>query len=244
VVVKGVALCARYGWDPADVPISDVDLRITTRSWWRLRAELLRSEHEALVVDSPFYANLVLELAGHLVDVEATCGPPFLTGLRVEGLLRRAELASLPGAEPFLVPCTTDHALLLTINLFKDGLTSTSKTARTNALRIVEEVGFEREAYVARARATSMQTLAGTVARWLAPQSPEWTAIAEALGPVSRPLYDRVLASTLPRPASYAARLVRRLASDRWRDRALALSAATGLVLSGGAAPPRPASPA
>lgn len=223
VVVKGVALCARYGWDPADVPISDVDVRVTTRTWWRLRTRLLGRESHVLRQDSPLYANLVLGLAGHLVDVEATCGPPFLTRLRVEGLLARAELAHLPGAEPFLVPCATDHALLLAINLFKDGLRAATEYARRNAVRLVAEPDFDVDEFAVRARRARMQTVARLVARELASESPGWRAVLQALGPDEHRLYSVLHARSHRAPEALSARMVRRLGSDSWRDRAVSL---------------------
>ncbi len=223
LVVKGVALCARYGWDPADVPISDVDLRVTTRTWWRLRRRLLGPEPGPLRQDSPLYANLVLAFAGHLVDIEATCGPPFLTRLRVEGLLARAELARLPGAEPFLVPCATDHALLLAINLFKDGLRAATGYARRNAVRLADEPDFDVDAFAARARRARMHTLAATVARDLASESAVWRAVDRALGHNKHPLYSVLHARSHRVPEALPARVVRRLGSDSMRDRAIAL---------------------
>ena len=223
LVVKGVALCARYGWDPADVPISDVDLRVTTRTWWRLRTRLLGAEGACLRQDSPLYANLVLELAGHLVDIEATVGAPFLTRLRVEGLLARAELATVPGAEPFLVPSTTDHALLLAINLFKDGLHTATAYARSNAVRLVTETDFDVGTFVTRARRACMHTAAATVASDLARESPTWAAVATALGRSEHPLYSSLHARTHRDPTAFPARIVRRLGSDSLRDRALSL---------------------
>lgn len=228
VVVKGVALCARYGWDPADVPISDVDLRVTTRSWWRLRQRLLGAEGACLLQDSPLYANLVLELAGHLVDIEACVGPPFLNRLRVEGLLARAELASVPGAEPFLVPSTTDHALLLAVNLFKDGLRAATPNARRNAVRLVEEPLFDIPTFVLRARRARMHTLAATVATDLAADSPTWAAVATALGGSEHPLYSSLHARSHRTPHAWPARIVRRLGSDSLRDQAVSLGLGLG----------------
>lgn len=233
LVVKGVALCARYGWDPADVPISDVDLRVTTRTWWRLRQRLRSAEGGPLRQDSPLYANLVLELAGHLVDIEATLGPPFLTRLRVEGLLGRAELAQLPGAEPFLVPCATDHALLLAINLFKDGLRAATAYARRNAVRLVTEPDFDVGTFVARARRARMHTVALTVALELAGESSTWAAIARALGPSEHPLYSLLHARSHRAPQALPARVVRRLGSDSLRDRAISLSLGMGYLATG-----------
>lgn len=232
LVVKGVALVARYGWDPAAVPISDVDVRVTPRTWWRLRAALRADPR--LRVDSPLYANLVLELENYLVDIEATCGPPFLTRLKVQGLLRRAELAQVPGAEPFLVPDTTDHALLLAINLFKDGLDTASQTARDNTLRLVTEPGFDIDRFVERAGLARMRGIARAVAGSLAPRSPTWRAVASALGPAHGALYSYVHAASHRRPASWPARIVRRLGSDSWRDRAVSLTLGAGFFSSGG----------
>lgn len=229
VVVKGVALVARYGWDPATVPISDVDVRTTPLGWWRLRARF--RDDPRLLVDSPLYANLVFELEHYLVDLEATCGPPFMTRLKVQGLLRRAELAQLDGVEPFLVPEATDHALLLAVNLFKDGLDDASTSARHNALRLVTEDGFDVDTFVQRATRARMQHIARLVACSLAPESERWRAIARAFG-APRTLYDTLHRSTHRRPQSVAARVVRKLGSDSWRDRAVAASLGAAFVLS------------
>lgn len=231
VVVKGVALCARYGWDPASVPISDIDLRITPRTWWRLRAQLRGDAR--LRVDAPLYGNLVLVLENYLVDLEATCGPPFLTRLSVQGLLRRAELARLPGVEPFLVPQTTDHALLLAINLFKDGLAPEHRTARANAIRLVDEPGFDAVTFVARASTSRMHEIAKAVADSLAPESPTWAALAGALGPSRSALYELAHTHSHRAPERWPARIVRRLGSDSWRDRAISLSLGASIFSSG-----------
>lgn len=229
MVVKGVALVARYGWDPATVPISDVDIRITPRTWWRLRARFRGDPR--LLVDAPLYANLVFDLENYLVDLEATCGPPFLTQLSVQGLLRRAELAQIDGGEPFLVPQTTDHALLLAINLFKDGLERSNETARHNALRLVTENDFEVDDFVARAGAARMHHIVKAVARSLAPESERWRSIERALGSGSS-LYDRLHHRAHRTPQGLAARIVRRLGSDSWSDRVLSLSLGAAFVSS------------
>ena len=232
VVVKGVALCARYGWDPASVPISDVDLRITPRTWWRLRAQLRGDPR--LRVDAPLYANLVLVLDNYLVDLEATCGPPFLTRLSVQGLLRRAELAQVPGAEPFLVPQTTDHALLLAINLFKDGLDPEARTARANAIRLVEEPDFDGDTFVGRATHARMHGIAKAAADSLAAESGRWAELAKALGPPRDGLYALAHGRSHARRSAWPARIVRRLGSDSWRDRVVSLSLGASIFSSGG----------
>lgn len=224
LVVKSVALAARYGWDPAEMPIADVDVRMPREAYLRLRDRVRGTD--LLRLDGWAYGFLVLELEGQLVDVESTFGAPFLTRLRVDDLMRRAVLAELPGAEPFLVPETTDHALVLTLNVFKDGLARPSLNAHRNAMRIVDEPDFDVDAFVRRARWSSLHTVASLVAHDLAPRSPRWREIQEALGLPSRALYMRLHEATRAAPDSMAARVLRRWAPDApWRRLAATCSA-------------------
>lgn len=219
VVVKGVALCARYGWDPSEVPIADVDVRLGPASLRRVRERLRALPGGGPIVqDNPLYRNVVLELAGHHVDVEAWLGPPALTRWSVADLLARAVLAAVPGAEPFLVPETTDHALVLSLDLFKDGLSAPKPHGVRNALRLADEAGFDPHAYAARARWAGLHTVAHLVAQRLAPHSTRWAEVLRVLGPASSPRYARLHERTAEQADGATARVVRRIASDHlWR---------------------------
>jgi hypothetical protein len=85
---------------------------------------------------------------------------------------------------PHLEPECNDHALMLVLNTFKDGLLSTP-WAIEDLRRIAAHPRFDPKIVIARARAGQVTTALWIVARWLdATQSaPAWRRVFEGIGP-------------------------------------------------------------
>ena len=222
--VKGIVTARTYYADLADRPIADVDLRV------RGDAEIDRIAAHAIAEGtlkyrSRAYGNVVLSIEGVEVDVDRHVGPPGLSGLAPAAMLARAAIGTDLFGFPCKIPEVHDHALLLAVTLFKDHLVHAKPAAVDDARRIVEDATFEPARFAALASSTRSRTLGWLVADWLAPESPRWAHVRDAIGRrPPRRAYTRIyrwLQATMP--LSLTTRLFARTASDaQWmRVRAL-----------------------
>jgi hypothetical protein len=190
LLVKGV-LTARILYDDvAARPISDIDLRVPRR-FYRAAVEVARARGWTPETEAPRLWEAVLKVDGWEVDIECTVGPPGLCGLTVDDVLRRAERRVEPFGFAHWQPDLNDHALILVLNAFKDGL-RVMPWALEDLLRIVRHERFDRYVLVARAREGGVASALWIVADWLAEMHgvPEWRAVRERVG--ARPPSERV----------------------------------------------------
>jgi len=212
LAVKGVVTSGWLYADPSERLLTDVDLRIRPRDFVRFIA-LAQAEGWGMARCMWSYFNADLEVDGVQVDVEGTIGPPGLLALSVDAMLRRATLQP----EGFWAPEIHDHALLMTINVFKDRLTQATPWGIEDLSRVVTAPYVER---VHEARATGM---AWIVADWMERTRGvrAWADIRKRLGG-DRPkrwAYTRAVgAMSRGAPESLGLRVLMRAASDTpWR---------------------------
>jgi Uncharacterised nucleotidyltransferase len=226
--VKGVVTAYELYEQPWERPISDIDLRVRREDVSRVLSVADKARWKVLV-DAPAYSNVVIEVAGLMVDVEGTVGPPGLCALSVDQMLRRAT----PSPRGHLVPEIHDHALLLAVNAFKDKMVKAAPWAMEDLARIVRMPSFQDEELTTRARAAGVVGLTWFVADWLARERADarWRALRDHLGArPPRPLYQRALSAAIGRdPEGLPARVLARVAADDPRHAAAALLAAVRL---------------
>ncbi len=223
--VKGVVTGAWLYDDPAERPLTDLDVRVAPRDLDRAEAALAAAGFRFLAGRSPT-GNVVVEVGGVMVDLETHVGPPGLGRLTVEQLLGRATTQTTLGF-PTLWPDPVDHALLLAINVFKDKIALAAPWSLEDARRVVRAPEVGRAAFVEGARRARMTQIAWLVADSMARAGDdEWRAIREDLGPAPRRVHAAMSRWLERRPASTAARLVARVAGDGPLDWARGLRAA------------------
>lgn len=182
LLVKGAATAHLLYEDPAQRSISDVDVRIRRRDFRKaLRLARTRRWKTDTAVPALWHAQLTVE--GCDVDLECTVGPPGLCALSIEDLLESAEARSDPFGVLHRRPDIQDHALILVLNAFKDGLRP-MPWAREDLLRIVRPERFDAHRLVARARRGHVVSALWIVANWLAEDhgSDEWRMIRDSIG--------------------------------------------------------------
>ena len=225
--VKGVVTGLQLYEDPSHREIRDIDVRISPgdfpnavrvaeRQGWALR-NVFRA-----------YQTFTATVGGLDVDLEANCGPPGFSGLRVEDLLRRAEVG--PVAALPRVPELHDHALLLVVNVVKDHLVDTTPAALEDLRRIASLPRFSPARFYGLARDAESLFMVHLVARFLAGEGGAWRRIDVDLSQ-AHPLRSRVVDAWLAlmrrrRAASLAVRVATRLAPDGWRRPVWALARA------------------
>jgi hypothetical protein len=226
LVVKGAALARNpqlYS-DPAERPLADLDLRIRPQDLQRTEQALTQAGAK-LIERAPAYGNLVAELHGQCIDVEAYPCPPYTSRLTIADLLERAYLTEMNPGPSIWVPETTDHALLLAANLIKDKLHYSASWSRRDTHRIADTPTFDAELLVARATRYRMRTAVQIVAAHFMQDSVGWRKVHAALAATQdsrsrRVLYCRVYGFLArERPSSLAARVVARGVSDVPGDR-------------------------
>jgi len=229
LAVKGVVTSSWLYEDSSERPLHDVDVRIRPRDFGLAVGAATR---EGWQVDRRLwtYRNLVLRIDGVSVDVEASLGSPFVSALGVDQLFARATRTQ----EGFWVPELHDHALLLTVNVFKDKLICAAPWAVEDVRRVVRRRGFDPQVLVARAREAALTAAVWVVADWMAGSAgdPAWREVRALLGGDSpaRYRYTRALGRLVARrePTALALRVLTRMASDdpaRWLP-AVAVAAA------------------
>ena len=244
--VKGVVTARRLYADVSERPMQDVDVRVTRRSLRRVR-ELASEEGLKVLHDSRAYENLVFDIGGFMLEVEAHVGPPGVCAITIEQMLARASLHDDAFGFPCLEPELHDHALLLAVNAFKDKLVDAMPYAVRDLDRIVRVPDFSPTRFAALAREGRVTTLVWIVASWLAlhgePASGErsaggdsdrWREILAALGEPPRKRYGHAMLEALDAAAGKHASFVQknalrvgaRAASDSLRGRVRALGSA------------------
>jgi hypothetical protein len=188
--VKGIVTAHLLYDDVAARPLLDIDLRIR-RNDFHTAMGIARRLRWNPQIASPVLWTAILKVEGFEVDVEATLGLPGLCALRVEDVLARASDHTDPFGFPHLQPSFEDHALILVLNAFKDGLRP-QPWAVEDLRRIVHHPRFDRSALVERAREGRVESALWIVSDWLAEQNGAvaWRAVRERIG--DRPPSRRV----------------------------------------------------
>jgi Uncharacterised nucleotidyltransferase len=230
--VKGVLL-ARQVYDPASRPIADVDLAIEPVDL-RRALRVARASNWRVVWDTKVTGSVNFVVEGFAVDVKTSVGPPGISATGVRELFARSTFSNEPLGFPHWQIEQHDHALLLAIDAFKDGLGTGKPWAREDLVRIGAVNGFSASTLVERAAAARLQTMLAIVADWVLSSgaSSTWTSVLEALRSLSlrsayreryRRLLERKARSALGR---WYLSAVTRTVSDSPRQRAIALGLA------------------
>jgi hypothetical protein len=191
--VKGILTAHLLYDDVASRPLLDIDLRIRRRDFHAAMC-IARRRGWNPEITSPVLWTAILRVDGFEVDVEATLGPPGLCALRVDDVLSRASHHTTPFGFPHLQPSLEDHALILVLNAFKDGL-SPQPWAIEDLRRIAQHPRFDRTTLVERAHAGRVESALWIVSDWLAERegAVAWRAVRERIG--TRPPSRRVEAA-------------------------------------------------
>jgi Uncharacterised nucleotidyltransferase len=179
--VKGVITAHLLYRDIASRPIRDVDIRLRRSDFGRaVRLAQTRGWHAKHVV---LLGQDLWKVDGLEVDVKCALGPPGLCALSVDDVVRRAELRVEPFGFAHLECELNDHALILVLNVFKDGL-RTAPWAVEDLRRIVCHERFDAPTLVERANAGRVASALWIVANWLAETqgAPGWRAVVERIG--------------------------------------------------------------
>lgn len=227
--VKGVVSAVTLYDDPADRPLTDVDVRVVPSDVRRV-ARLCRDRGWPIVQRMRSYANLVTVVDGVYVDVEGTVGPPGMCNLQVSSMLERASWSEAMGFRA-RVPEFTDHAVLLIVNAFKDKIIGAFAWAVRDLEHIPGRAQFDAASLTRRLRHAGATTIGQFVASWLVHDrgATQWQPIVERLDPPLRPLYARALRGAIERaPSGMLVRVLGRAGADSrlMRLRALAHMAA------------------
>jgi hypothetical protein len=220
VFVKGAVTAHWLYEDVAERSIADVDIRIRPRDVARFRrmADLagwrcqrrLRS-YRSLVYTFGEWTPLTL-------DVECEVGPPGLCALRVDEILARAGTLSAARDLQVPIPELHDHAVLLTVNAFKDKISGAAPHAREDLSRVVSHRDFHAEVFVERVIRARACTMAWLVASWMETQGDTaWAILRHRLeenAPIRRG-YARVFQALMAGGGrSQAMRLLARAGAD------------------------------
>jgi len=163
LAVKGVVTSRWLYESPDGRPLSDIDLRVRPRDFSAV-ADLAARERWSVIRRVWTYRNLVLDVDGVAVDVECDLGPPGVSALSVEQAFARAT----HDPRGFWVPEIHDHALLLTLNVFKDKIDLAMPWALDDVARVVDAPSFDVRTFVARVREARTVGPAWVVADWMA----------------------------------------------------------------------------
>jgi hypothetical protein len=181
--VKGVLTASLLYPDVAERSLVDIDLRIARRDFpAALRAA--RAQGWQPRVDSPVLWTALFKVDGYEIDLEASFGPPGLCALSIEDAFARACTTTAPFGFPHLQPDIHDHALILALNTFKDGLRP-QRWALEDLRRIPRHPALDPAKLVARAQQGRVASALWLVADWLARTHAcaEWQAIRDRIGP-------------------------------------------------------------
>jgi Uncharacterised nucleotidyltransferase len=203
LVVKGAVTSRLLYDDIAERPISDVDIRIRRRDFWRWRE--IAEEWKPVCWNVVWtYRNRAYDFSPLSLDVEADIGPPGLCSLTVDAALSRATRLDIAVGLNVLVPEIHDHALILVVNAFKDRFVVGNPWSIADLERIVRHPAFRHELFVELVRESHVTTMAWIVAAWLETHyaSEQWGAIRSAIERTAAPrrlyatLYRRVAMSS------------------------------------------------
>ena len=188
--VKGVLTAHLLYADTASRPLPDIDLRVRRRDF----AGAVRAARACgwpVQTSAPVLWSAMCKVDGIEVDIQATIGPPGLCALQVEDVFARARECVAPFGFPHRQPAIPDHALILVLNAFKDGLRP-MRWAIDDLLRIIDHPELDPNDLVSRAREGHVLSALWLVADWLARShgGSGWRALRERVGP--RPPSRRV----------------------------------------------------
>jgi hypothetical protein len=232
--VKGIVTARILYDDVAERPITDVDIRIRRRDFSAFRRLARRTAWPCLRV-ARSYSNLVYHFPPLSLDVECAVGPPGVCALTVDDMvLRASELEVVPGLR-VLVPEIHDHAVLLTVNAFKDKIVTAGAGALSDLERIAVQPSFQVGVFIGRVVSSRVATLAWIVASWLESTrgSAAWSKIRIAIETRVRPrrayaaLFRNLMKDAARAPM--ALRILARISADAPLMRAEALLGAVAL---------------
>jgi hypothetical protein len=240
LAVKGVVTTHTLYREPTERPMGDADVRIRPEDFDRA-ARVAREEAGWRIEEwRPEYGAFVLRAGGLsvTVDVESVIGAPGLCGLSIDEMLSRATRGV--GGVDVRVPEVHDHAVLMSVNVFKDKFSLAAPWALEDARRIVEAEGFDAARFVDRARRAKIASVAWIVADWMVRErgSGAWEDVRRRLGgrQAPRPLYASAFRALQDRaPEAMATRVLARLGADdprmwlRAMTRAMALEASRAM---------------
>lgn len=180
--VKGVITSRVLYADVAERPITDVDVRVRARDLPNFRRAAAAAGWRSGRV-SRAYRNLTYDFGFLALDVEACVGPPGLCALEIEAMLDRSERREIAPGLVVSVPEVHDHAVMLTVNAFKDKIVTATPWALADLERIVMQGTFRRDDFVERVCQSRITTLAWIVAEWMesARGNRAWGAIRAAI---------------------------------------------------------------
>jgi hypothetical protein len=179
--IKGLVTARRLYDDVASRPIRDIDIRVRRRDFARAaRVGRARGWHAKHVV---LLGQVLWKVGGMEVDVKSAMGPPGLCALSIDDAIGRAASCVEPFGFPHLEPDMNDHALMLVLNVFKDGF-RTAPWAVEDLRRAIRHGGFSAETLVDRAIAGRVATALWITADWLSETqgAPEWRLVRERIG--------------------------------------------------------------
>ncbi len=219
LAVKGVVTTHTLYRDTTERPMTDADVRIRPGDF-RAAARVARNETGWRIEEwRPAYGAFVLRVPGLdiTVDVESVIGAPGMCSLSIGEMLSRATRGA--GGVDVRVPELHDHALLMSVNVFKDKLALAAPWALEDARRIVEAEEFDIDLFVDRARRAKVACVAWIVADWMVrkEESATWGRIRQKLGAerAPRPLYAWSFRRLQERaPEALATRVLARVAAD------------------------------
>jgi Uncharacterised nucleotidyltransferase len=220
LAVKGVVTSRLLYEDVTERPLTDVDIRVRGADFDRLR-QLAADVGWGCVRVLRSYRSLIFDLGTLSLDVETYVGPPGLCSLEVGTMIARARRTELAPGLSVLTPEIHDHAVLLTINAFKDKVITAPAWALADLARIVVHPCFCQSDFVKRIGDSGIVTIAWIVARWFETVRGDraWGDIRRAIesGTSVRRLYARVFRRYMRAAdeSPLALRLLARAGADR-----------------------------
>jgi Uncharacterised nucleotidyltransferase len=218
LAVKGIVTSRFLYREPTERPMGDVDVRIRAEDFRKAR-RVAEAEGWSVWQWKPSYGAfvLVVEDLGVSVDVESVIGAPGLCGLSIAEMLGRATRGAF-GLD-VRVPELHDHAVLLSVNVFKDKLAGAALWALEDVKRIVEVDDFDADRFVDLARRAKVASIVWIVADWMVRErgSETWREIRARLGGerAPRPVYAWAFRRLGERaPTAMATRVLARVGAD------------------------------
>jgi hypothetical protein len=186
--IKGL-VTSRALYDEPPPRLGDIDVELRPRDF--ALAQRRAREHGWFVKREPVMRQVIWKVDEWEVDVKCAIGPPGLCRVSVEDVMARAVRATDPLGVACWEPEINDHALVLAINAFKDGLRS-SPWALEDLRRIARHRQFDSAVFAGRAREGRVATAMWVVADWLEREhdAAEWGRVRDRIG--ERPPSPRV----------------------------------------------------
>lgn len=237
--VKGVVTSRWLYPDVSDRPLSDVDIRVRADDLPKFK-QVAREAGWDCLRELRSYRSVVYGFGLLGLDVETGVGPPGLCALSVATMLERSDVRELRPGLQVPVPEIHDHAMLLTVNVFKDKVVAAPPWAIEDLARIVEHASFRADRFADLAVECRSATLVWVVAKWMEEvrASHAWRAVRVAVERRAR--VRRAYGNALRRRLHAAAeaplslRLISRLASDSRKMQLRGLLAALAFWLEQG----------